>query len=46
MTELQLVSDMLGTFCNQTVADSDIDFNILVETSAVVRSKTVDTSSD
>ena len=39
-------SDILGTFCNETVTDSDIDSNISVETSAMVRSKTADTTSD
>ena len=39
-------SDILGTFCNETVTDSDIDLNISVETSAIVRSKTADTTSD
>ena len=31
---------LLGTFFDETVTDSDIDFNILVEILAAVRSKT------
>ena len=40
-------SDILGTFCNETVTDSDIDLNISGgKTSAMVRSKTADTTSE
>lgn len=40
------INKLLGTFFDETVTDSDIDFNILVEILTAVRSKTADTSSE
>ena len=38
--------DILGTFCHETDTDSDIDFNVLVGTTTIVRNKTADSPSD
>ena len=38
--------DILGTFCHETDIDSDIDSNVLVGTTTIVRNKTADSPSD
>ena len=43
---ITISDDISGTFCHETDIDSDIDFNVLVGTTTIVRNKTADSPSD
>ena len=43
---ITISDDIWGTFCHETDIDSDIDFNVLLGTTTIVKNKTADSPSN
>ena len=43
---ITISDDISGTFCHETDIDSDIDFNVLLGTTTIVKNKTADCPSN